>query len=228
MNGHLPINFLYRHAIELFLKSMIVVIHRRLQPPETDSWLQDANPKVVAEGKWKELHHVHGVAELYAFVRTAVHIYVDELRQIASADWSSSFPDELGSWIATIDNADPGSTYFRYPTTKNRSADIGKCSVKVINPEDALKSMCPGGQPAKVYLLLKDGADEIVAAYGHVDKPLPEVREALTKAAELLWGMHLGILAELAGGDKKGTFKGDIQRGHSRDIRDIQNNRTRP
>lgn len=28
-NANLPVNFLYRHAIELFLKSAIVIFHRR-------------------------------------------------------------------------------------------------------------------------------------------------------------------------------------------------------
>ena len=30
-NSHLPINYLYRHSIELFLKSAILTIHRALQ-----------------------------------------------------------------------------------------------------------------------------------------------------------------------------------------------------
>ncbi len=191
VNGHLPINFLYRHAIELFLKSMIVVIHRRLQIPE-DDWFQDANPKVVVEGRWKELHQVHGVLVLYAFVRALVHAYADELGQIARTDWSS-LPDDLGSWITSIDEADPSSTFFRYPTTKNPSADVDKSSFKDINPDDELKSIRAGAPPAKVYLIVKDDADEIVAAYGQDDEPLPELREALTKAAELLSGIHFGM-----------------------------------
>lgn len=33
LNRHLPISFLYRHAIELFLKSGIIILHKRLRIP---------------------------------------------------------------------------------------------------------------------------------------------------------------------------------------------------
>ncbi|RXU06233.1 hypothetical protein B1F69_00065, partial [Pseudomonas syringae] len=33
LNTHLPVSFLYRHAIELFLKSAIIILHRKLNIP---------------------------------------------------------------------------------------------------------------------------------------------------------------------------------------------------
>ncbi len=45
-NGHLPINFLRRHAAELYLKSAIIIFHRVLQLPFGPSpW--DADPMVL-------------------------------------------------------------------------------------------------------------------------------------------------------------------------------------
>jgi hypothetical protein len=197
ISGHLPINFLYRHAIELFLKSMIVVIFKRQLGD--DDWFQDERPKVVSDGKWKELHHVHGILELYAFYRALVHAYAEELREIAKTDWSV-IPDELTSWIRTIDKADPVSTFFRYPTTKNADGDVEKSTFKEIDPAAAMAAMRESPNPAKAYLFLKDETEQVVAAFGQDHEPIPELREALVSAARLLFGMHIGIRAELANG----------------------------
>jgi hypothetical protein len=203
INGHLPINFLYRHAIELFLKSMIIVIHKRLQLPG-DDWFEDPDPKVVVNGKWREIHQVHGVQELYSFLRALLHAYAEAIGQIAKTDWSF-LPDELGSWIVTIGNADSASTFFRYPTKNNPEGDVEKSAVKEIKPDDAVAQIShpkiESGEPrTKIYLLLKNESNQAVRAYGLDHEPLPKIREALTRAAELLWGMHLGIFAELANG----------------------------
>src|SRR5690606_28344874 len=61
INVQLPACFLYRHAIELFLKSMIVTLHRGLKIPygENDS---DGPASVLSNGAWKPIHQVHSVA----------------------------------------------------------------------------------------------------------------------------------------------------------------------
>src|SRR6516225_6219038 len=65
---HLPINFLYRHAIELFLKSMITVLHRSLRVPYGDK-PYDGPAFVHANGNWKRLDRVHSVSALWAYFR---------------------------------------------------------------------------------------------------------------------------------------------------------------
>jgi hypothetical protein len=197
VNGHLPINFLYRHSIELFLKSMILVVHRRLRLPSRGG-PHEPNPKIPVDGKWKEIHQVHGISDLYDFFKSLVQTHGAALRQIARTDWSA-VPSELDAWIVTIDAADSGSTFFRYPTTKNKTGDLEKSSFKEMTPEDIIAQVRASGRPAKAFLLVDDG-DNVVEAYGLDHEPLTELREALTKAVELLSGAHFGMRAELANG----------------------------
>jgi hypothetical protein len=64
---HIPICFLYRHAIELYLKSAIVVLHRALAIPY-DKNPHDGPAFVLVDKKWKRLYQVHSVAELWGHV----------------------------------------------------------------------------------------------------------------------------------------------------------------
>jgi hypothetical protein len=197
-NGHLPINFLYRHAIELYLKSMIMVVHRRLKLP-TGEGPHQPNPKVQVGRQWKEIYQVHGILDLFRFFKSLVQGQSTNLRAIAKNDWSD-VPAELESWIETIDKADSGSTFFRYPMTKDSEGDAEKSSYKEVSREDVSARLQTGGMPGKVYLLVKDDDENIVASYGLDHDPLPEVRDALTKSAELLNAMQCGMYVEVARG----------------------------
>ncbi len=61
LNAHLPINFLYRHAIEIYLKSAIVTVHRALRLPSGDG-SHEKDPLVKIEGgKWQRLNRTHSL-----------------------------------------------------------------------------------------------------------------------------------------------------------------------
>ena len=53
-NEHLPINYLRRHAVELFLKSAIVIIHRRLNLPYGEE-PPTGEPRALVEGNGSHL-----------------------------------------------------------------------------------------------------------------------------------------------------------------------------
>lgn len=51
LHGHLPISFLYRHAVELFLEGIIIItLHRRLRSPSGAGAVQSGPASCLACG----------------------------------------------------------------------------------------------------------------------------------------------------------------------------------
>jgi hypothetical protein len=203
LNSHLPINFLYRHAIELFLKGMIITLHRRLHLPSGDD-PHTPEPLIPVSGKWKAIYQVHGIADLYEFFKSIVTQHVAAVRQIANTDWSD-IPAELDEWITTIHDADDGSTFFRYPVTKNQEGDVAKSSVQEITLEETLASIRNGVKPAKVYIIVDDDNDNVIDMYQMTHEPMSHLSVALKGTVDLLSLAHFGLTAELVCGYGKAT-----------------------
>jgi hypothetical protein len=129
MHGHLPINYLYRHAIELYLKSMIIVAHRRLRLPSTDGAYEPI-PKIKVVNNFKKIHNVHGIQALYDEMKRIFVTNRDLIAKIAKTDWTK-IPEDLETSIATVESVDPGSTVFRYPTSDSPVADKQKCPLSL-------------------------------------------------------------------------------------------------
>lgn len=70
LNRHLPISFLYRHAVELFLKSGILILHKRFEIPYGSHGV-DGEPQVPLSGKWRPMYTVHDTAPLYAYTTSS-------------------------------------------------------------------------------------------------------------------------------------------------------------
>jgi hypothetical protein len=111
MHGHLPINYLYRHAIELYLKSMITIAHRRLRLL-SDSSAYDPVPRIKVGEKLKPIYNVHGIETLFNEMKRIFVSHRDAIAKIAKTNWSN-IPKELDAWIAIVDKIDPASTVFR-------------------------------------------------------------------------------------------------------------------
>ncbi len=203
LNSHLPINFLYRHAIELFLKGMIITLHRKLCLPSGDGQ-HKPEPLIPVSGKWKTIYQVHGIADLYEFFKSIVTQHATAVQQIANTDWSK-IPIELDEWITTINEADDGSTFFRYPITKNQKGDIAKSSIQETTLEETLTSIRNGVKPAKVYVIVDNDDDNIVDMYQMIHEPMSNLGVALKGAVDLLSGAHFGLMAELGYGYGKAT-----------------------
>ena len=86
LNAHLPASFLYRHSIELFLKSGIIIFHRKFQIP-FDQEPSDSEPKVVVGSKWKPMYSVHGVQDLYFYFRSLVFRHAEYLAEHTRTNW---------------------------------------------------------------------------------------------------------------------------------------------
>ena len=195
VNAHLPINFLYRHAIELFLKSMIIVIHRALALPYGSKPLE-GTPFLPDNGKWKPMHHEHRLAVLSGRVVELIHSNKAELDRRCNTDWSSF--SELCNDIETINRIDPTSTFFRYTDWRTPDADREKSSWKEREVGEVFAQMGPENEPVKAFILFD--ADDTMHAYQYSTDTFAELSELLGKTTEALSAAHSGLRVELAGG----------------------------
>jgi hypothetical protein len=196
-HAHLPINFLYRHAVELFLKSMIVVLHRALAVPY-GAEPHDGPGFVPVDDKWRPLHRVHGVAVLWRHALDLLRANAAELGARCRTDWQT-IPVGLDEAIRAIDEADGSSTFFRYPDPRRAGADADKSEWKPRSPEEILRHVQEGGDPVKVMLVL-DENDAVAQAFQYDDAPLAELSRLLAETAKMLSGAHTGLRVELADG----------------------------
>jgi hypothetical protein len=199
LHANIPICYLYRHAIELYLKSMIVVVHRRLHLPWAGG-KDAARPQLKIGDKLKFLDRLHSIGDLYAYLKHLVHEQKDRINTLGNqlTDWDS-FPQELDTWIDTIESVDTRSTFFRYPTLEKISADYIKSDFQENSAQEILERVRSTGKPAKVYIE-EEGKDSQTKVYAYVGDSLEELKAALTKTADLLSGAHFGFRMEVAGG----------------------------
>jgi len=197
INSHLPINFLYRHAIELFLKSMIVVLHRALALPY-GSEPPEGTPMVPVEGKWKPVHKEHRISILWDHVVDLIRNNEPELNARCRTKWTS-FPEDLTEAIAAIDAADPTSTFFRYTDRRTPEADRAKSSWKEGEPDNIFAQMAPGDEPVKAFFLIGPDGD-IARSYQYDGHAFEDLSKLLAETAKTLSGAHSGLRVELASG----------------------------
>lgn len=215
MNGHLPINFLYRHAIELYLKSAIITVHRALRLP-TGNDPHTKDPLIKIDGKWKPIHRTHSLKWMLAELSRILTDHKAILATHTPRNWET--PQELVEWIDTIEAADGGSTYFRYPKSKGPNVDGEKSGFLPADPEMLIAELnAPReGQKGKMVLGLEDDDGNMVEVFAMQDDPLPELRNALVKAVGMMSGCAFGLYAELVCGYGKKGFE-ELARGEGDD-----------
>lgn len=196
LNSNLPINFLFRHAIELYFKSLIIVLHRRLQLPFGDK-SSDGTPSICIGEKWKPIHNVHSVNDLYQYFKKLIYDNKSQIQGIAKTDWSA-IPKELDGWIEQIEKYDKTSTLFRYPVTHNQADDCEKSAWKEVSP-DKLAASLNTNTKTKSFLIVDDN-NNVINAYQYDDAAMEQLHDALKRTADLLSGAHCGMRVELAGG----------------------------
>jgi len=196
LNDHLPISYLYRHAIELYLKSAIIIFHRKLNIPYGDS-PASGEPKVLDGAKWKPMFNVHGLQPLYSHFCSLFEDHAEYLSNYTNTDWS--FPAELDQWINDIEATDSSSTFFRYPVTKDKAKDKEK-SVFREDRYDALFSRMEQNQKPTKTLLMVDQDGNVVETFSHDDTQAKEIIITLKQVAELFSNCHAALVGELTRG----------------------------
>lgn len=194
MHGHLPTNYLYRHAIELYRRSMVLTVHRRLHLGSA-SGDHEPIPQIPVGQSLRPIYNVHSLRALFDEMKRIFTAHRDTIRAFAKTDWSK-VPDELGGWIATIDDADPASMVFRYPVSRSPEMDEKKSSIKPVGVAELSARMKVDG-PEQLALIMVDQDDNVVESFALDGNPIPELRSALISAAEMLSGAAFGVIMEL-------------------------------
>jgi len=187
-NPHLPENYLYRHAIELYLKSVIVVLHRVLQLGE---------PKILVEGKPLPMYRVHQISSLYAHLKAVLAEHGQQVRKM-SGFGPKSLTQELDGWVSTISSTDDSSTFFRYPT-QDQTKNHEKSSFKSKTPNELVNSM-QQGQPKQFSMVFVDDDGRVTEGFQLDREPVAQVGAALKKAASEFSAIHFGVRMELCQG----------------------------
>lgn len=196
LNAHLPASFLYRHSIELFLKSGIIIFHRKFQLP-FDKKPFDSEPKVLVTGEWKPMYSVHGLQDLYSYFRELVSRHTTYLAEHTRTNWD--FPLDLDRWIAEIEATDSTSTFFRYPVTKHKAQDANKSVNRENTFDNVFVQLGKGAKPVKAFLALGEGG-EIVQTFTFNDELAKAITNTLSDAANIFYGCHAAMRGELTDG----------------------------
>lgn len=187
-----PIGYLQRHAIELYLKSLIYILHKKYNICFGDNFSLD-NPAILVNGKWRPMSNTHNLNDLYSYFKS---IYESNFERLPKrTDWT--LESSLENKIKLISGYDPKSTYFRYPQATNENQDHKKSTVQLMDIESALKNAQSGqGKPIKCAILL-DANDNIVNSFDLAPEVLEDVRSALSDAMECINDLHCAFLGEL-------------------------------
>lgn len=184
----LPTCFLLRHAAELFLKSALVVSHRRLTASK------DRLPAIPVADKLKPLTAVHDLRPLYGELVALLTRQQAELEAVAKTKWLP-MPVELDQAIVAIGDMDARGVFFRYPTETNSA----KSANKPISA-DELSNWDQNTQGFLRAFVVVDQNDEFVEAFHFQPDILAQELETLKAACYWLNCIHLGLRMELAGG----------------------------
>lgn len=189
----LPVCYLYRHAVELFLKSLLLIVWRKF------SGLTDPLPSVLtAQGKAKTIDKEHSVSALFDRLQAMCNEYALRMVQV-DPQLGKWLPPGLAEAIAAIDSVDRASDFFRYPVSRSKGRDAEKSSMK---PE-SIESLQERSRstPSEVFALVMVDQDKSpVAAYTHQEGDIDAVREQLVKCADHLSGIHAWFDAVLVAG----------------------------
>jgi hypothetical protein len=161
--GHLPQSFLFRHSVELFLKSEIIILHRKLRLPY-GTQPHDGPPMISDSGKWKTIHRLHSIGALYKHWKSLINPRLNELKEMTKykADWTIN--NGADEWGKVIESFDPRSTYSRYPSIRDIVEDRTKSPFKASTAEELFPENAP--EDRRIMALVIENADgEFVRAY---------------------------------------------------------------
>jgi hypothetical protein len=194
INSLLPLAYLYRHAVELYLKSVIIILHRSFKLPFGTRSPSD-KPAIKVSDEWVPINRVHGVAELYEYFDELMSNQMGELLAGTSTDWKSFPRTDLRNGVSLIDRFDEKSTLFRYPGV----GDADKSEFRESSIAEIFASLGIKDDPVKAYIE-SDDKDQVVSVFCRDSRRLNDFRDVLRKTADLLSTLHFALRCELAEG----------------------------
>lgn len=194
LNAHLPVRFLLRHSIELYLKSAIIILHRKYGLPSD----APAGDLMVARvgGEWKNFK-VHSIKDLFEYFSSVLESQRAVLSNTTSVDWAAV--GDIANHINIIDGDDPDGTMYRYAVTKNPQKDKKKSSSQAASISKIMKNAKAAQKPFKL-VLSTDSDDNIIGVYNFDADVGQKIEDALREASDFLYGIHAAMRAEITGG----------------------------
>jgi hypothetical protein len=196
---HLPLNFLLRHSIELYLKSGIIILHRRFRIPFGDK-PSTSEPMVFDGTHWKPFHKVHSIGKLFGHWEGLIAPNAEKIQSVCEhkPDWT--VPKPLYEWIDAIEKTDRTSTYYRYPKTSEEKDDSLKSSYQEISLADLFDPNRYKPEKPTVTFALKNDDGDFTRAFT-LDRSAERMEtEALENAAKMLDNFEAMMRFELTDG----------------------------
>tara|TARA_B100000809_G_C15111138_1_gene520641 strand:+ start:515 stop:1213 length:699 start_codon:yes stop_codon:yes gene_type:complete len=196
MLGILPICYLRRHSIELFLKSIILILHKKFSIPFGDGFSVD-KPAILTKGnKWQLISNTHNLQDLYGYFIKVLSICKCNMPNVYCWD----IPSKIKKKINLIDGYDPKSTYFRYPDSTNSTQDSKKHAVKKTNIKSISKKIRASNSAVHALLII-DENDCVVDSYEMKKSPLPDVLSSLNELNDFFAEWHYSLRRVLNSGN---------------------------
>ncbi|MGE4502602.1 MAG: hypothetical protein AB7D03_07015 [Thiomicrospira sp.] len=191
-DGILPISYLHRHAVELFLKSIIFILQKKynLRFGETYSINR---PGIKVNGKWVSMENTHNLSDLYSYFSETYESCKNLLPESAK-QWN--FPSDVNTKINRVSGTDPKSTFFRYPKAGSEQQDYKKSKVQKVKFEGAFENQ---NKPRKLVLMF-DENEKLMETYDLDSDALSGVQHDLEYLSDFFLGVHGAFRAELTNG----------------------------
>lgn len=193
----LPVNFLRRHCIELFLKSCIILFHKKFKL-NFDNDKCTGEPKIkLNNGTWILLKTTHNIKDLYNYLDFLIKSNKDYLSKNTTTIWK--FNDEFEKWIDKINGYDSVSDYFRYPISKDKNKDKNKNFFRENTMQGIQKEIEQGKKT--ITLIIEDSNGDAKKIYSnHKPDKIVDLFKILQKTSDELSGFHTAVRMELFNG----------------------------
>ncbi|KIL38671.1 hypothetical protein SD70_24785 [Gordoniibacillus kamchatkensis] len=198
VQGEMPVLYLYRHSIELFLKSLIMHIHEEVSIPYMNV-TASGNHQFMVNDKGTPLYieNCHSLKLLFEYLCKLIKENEDRLKmQAPNASWLIT--GRIRGYMKSIYELDDKSDYFRYPISRDQSKDKAKYTMKRIKDKDLRR--VTNNVEGKVILATKNRNGDIQNIYMRDENILKEITTALTETAEYFSGFHIMTRMELCNG----------------------------
>ncbi|MDX9912077.1 MAG: hypothetical protein RBS39_09615 [Phycisphaerales bacterium] len=189
-NRMLPVCYLYRHAIELYLKSACIILNRHFgSDPKSVPQCQPAGTS-----KPRPIDKVHSVQALWDCLCDLLKASAESLRAIDKC--LVELPPATSGHIATIEKHDARSDYFRYPMSRSDADDAAKSSMKPIGLDELMEQST--NNPASVFALVGVDDQKVPqAAWSQQNQEVESLLAVLREVSGFLHGFHAATRALL-------------------------------
>ena len=191
IDGVLPLCYLHRHAIELFLKSIIYILHKRYSI-EFDGDFSIDRPGIKVGDKWLPMDNTHNLSDLYTYFE----VIYEDCKELLPTTTCWDMPKDIRTKINMVSGTDPKSTFFRYPKSGSENQDLKKSRIQKTKFEGAFDD---SDKPRKLVLML-DENDNLIETYDMDADALGKIQSALDYLSDFFNGVHAAFRGELTNG----------------------------